>query len=227
MENNINQNYTNFYKKKKSKNLYPTEFVVRTFLASYPNLNATFNKGDKVLDIGFGDGRNSVFLAKEGYSVYGIEITDEIVNMSKKRFQDLGLNAIFKVGRNNNIPFEDSFFDNILACHSSYYLDEGDSFDDNLLEISRTLKKDGYFITSLPNDNSYILQDGKKFTDGSILVKKDPYSNRNGYKLQSFVSEEEIKQRLSKYFYNFSFGVGHNNWYGIDEQVFWVVCQKK
>ncbi len=224
---NINENYTNFYKIKKSKNLYPTEFVVRTFLASYPKLNASFKSGGNVLDIGFGDGRNSVFLANEGYCVYGIEITDEIVNMSIKRFKDLGLNANFKVGRNNKIPFEDNLFDTILACHSSYYLDENDSFDTNLLEISRVLEKDGYFISSLPNDNSYILQDGEKFEDGSVLVKKDPYSNRNGYRLQSFKSIEEIQERLSKYFYNFSFGTGHNNWYGIDEQVFWVVCQKK
>jgi len=225
--NNINGNYTDFYKKKKSERLYPTEFVVRTFLASYPGLNASLKENGKVLDIGFGDGRNSVFLANEGHSVYGIEITSEIVDMLKKRFEDLKLSGIFEVGRNNNIPFKDNLFDTILACHSSYYIDEDDSFDNNLFEISRVLKKDGYFITSLPNNDSYILKDGDRFDDGSVIVKKDPYDNRNGYKLQSFTSTKDIKSRLSKYFYNFSFGFGHNNWYGIDEKVFWVVCQKR
>jgi ubiquinone/menaquinone biosynthesis C-methylase UbiE len=227
MQNNINKNYTNFYKEKKKKNIYPTEFVVRTFLASYPELDVLHKEGDKVLDIGFGDGRNSIFLANEGYSVYGIEITSEIVNMCIERFSDDGLNGVFKVGRNNNIPFKNSFFDTILACHSSYYLDRSDSFEINLLEISRVLKKNGYFITSLPNNNSYVLKDGVQYDDGSIQVKKDPYNNRNGCRLQSFKNIDEIEKKFSSLFHNFSFGFGHNNWYGIDEQVFWVVCQKK
>ncbi|MBE0515246.1 class I SAM-dependent methyltransferase [Sulfurimonas sp.] len=229
MTENINDNYTSFYKKKEIKYLYPTEFVVRTFKASYPNLRTKIEEGknQKVLDIGFGDGRNSVFLAKEGYLTYGIEITEEICEMARQRFKEQGLHAEFKVGRNNNIPYEDEYFDIVLACHSSYYLDGDDKFEHNLNEISRVIKQGGVFITSLPNDNSYIFKDAVRQNDGSFLIQNDYYNNRNGYRLQSFESAEEIEKRIQDYFTNFSFGHAYNDYYGIDEKVFWVVCEKR
>ncbi len=48
----IDQSYEQFYAKRAGLRVYPTEFVVRTFLANYPGLK--FRKpvaGDRVLDI--------------------------------------------------------------------------------------------------------------------------------------------------------------------------------
>ena len=73
----INNKYTEFYNNITAKYVYPTEFVVRTFLANYPNLNYQKPiKGDRVLDIACGDGRNTRFLCEQGYDVYGTEITN-------------------------------------------------------------------------------------------------------------------------------------------------------
>ena len=79
--------YTKYYKGKKLSKLYPTEFVVRSFLGTYPNLkpnDKTFYKGKKVLDLGCGDGRNIPFLSDLGYRVYGLEINKEIVEFCSK-----------------------------------------------------------------------------------------------------------------------------------------------
>lgn len=59
-----------------------------------------------------------------------------------------------------------------------------------------------------------------------MLIKDDPYKNRSGYRLQGFFSEGNIEGYFSKYFNKFSFGKSHNDYYGIHEQVFWVVCEK-
>ena len=51
INNDIYLQYTKYYKGKKLSKLYPTEFVVRSFLGTYPNLkpNAkTFYKGKPV-----------------------------------------------------------------------------------------------------------------------------------------------------------------------------------
>lgn len=227
MTSDIDRKYSEFYKNRTPDKVYPTEFVVRTFLANYPALNLKLKAGMTVLDLGFGDGRNTVFLAEQGYDTYGIEITDEIVKLTDTRLQNLGLSAKLKVGRNNNIPFAEDFFDVVLACHSSYYCDENDSFQDNLREISRTLRSGGYFITSLPDINSYIFHNAEIRGDGHAVIKSDPYGNRNNYKMRAFQNTEEIKAELSDRFYNFSFGTAQNNYYGIDEKVFWTVCQKQ
>jgi len=223
----INMNYEKFYSRIPLKRVYPTEFVVRTFLASYPELKLKKpQSGDRILDVAFGDGRNTIFLCELGLNVSGVEITEGIVQQTKVRLESLGLSAELKVGRNSNLPFEDETFDYILASHCIYYCDENETLIDNLKEYSRVLKPNGYLIASIAKNNSYIFTNADKLSDGSMLIKADPYENRNGYRLFAFSSENEIQAYFSPYFNNFSFGLAENNYYGIDEKVFWVVCQK-
>lgn len=227
MADDINSSYQRHYAERKQLKVYPTEFVVRTFLAKYPRLN--FKKpqpGSKVLDVGFGDGRNTGFLCDCGFDVSAIEITEGIVEQGKERLSKLGYSADLRVGRNSSIPFEDGTFDYILACHCCYYCDEGQTLHDNLREYSRVLKKDGYLIASVANKSSYIFDGAKELADGSMLVANDPYNNRNGYRLHAFSTTAAIEKYFSPTFKNFSFGSAENDYYGISEKVFWVVCQK-
>jgi len=224
---NINEHYTDFYVSRNPDKVYPTEFVVRTFLAKYPNLNITIKPGSKVLDLGFGDARNTMFLIDKGFDVSGIEITDDIVKLSENRLMKHGVKADLRVGRNSKIPFDDKYFDIVLGCHVSYYCDEGENFSDNVKEFARVLKPGGYFITSLPMTTSYIFNGAEQLNDGCMRINKDPYNNRIGYKLRAFVNEDEIETELSSHFENFSIGSAQNNYYGIDERLYWVTCQKK
>ena len=224
----INENYTDFYRKKKHTLIYPTELVVRTFLASYPGLNMRKpTKDSKVLDIGVGDGRNTLFLCEQQYEVYGTEITQEIVDIAKDRIQKNGYSPDLRVGRNSNLPFEDNELDYALACHVCYYCDEGQTMKDNLAEYSRILKKGGYLIASVAHIEGSIFNGAERLEDGNMLIKNDPYNNRNGYKLKGFKDTAEIEEYFSPWFKNFSFGQAANNYYGFEENVFWVVCEKK
>lgn len=224
---NINQSYERHYAERSRAKVYPTEFVVRTFLANYPNLS--FKKpaaGDAVLDIAFGDGRNTVFLCDNDFNVSGIEITQGIVDQTRSRLAALGHIADLRVGRNSKIPFDDASFNYILACHCCYYCDDGETLMDNLREYSRVLKKGGFVITSVANKASYIFNHAEQLDDGSLQIMSDPYNNRNGYRLHAFDNTTAIENYFSPLFKNFSFGAADNDYYGIQEKVFWVVCEK-
>jgi SAM-dependent methyltransferase len=224
----INSSYERFYAERTGTKVYPTEFVVRTFLASYPNLR--FKKpvaGERVLDVGFGDGRNTIFLCELGLMVSGIEITQGIVDQTSKRLASLDHAADLRVGRNSHIPFISDYFDYILACHCCYYCDEGESFADNLMEYARVLKIGGYLVASVAAKTSYIFKEAISLPDGSLRIASDPYGNRTGYRLHAFDDSREIEEYFSAYFSNFSFGFADNDFYGISERVFWVVCQKR
>ncbi|NKB64500.1 MAG: methyltransferase domain-containing protein [Gammaproteobacteria bacterium] len=227
-EKKINSNYTRFYADRIHHKVYPTEFVVRTLLANYPQLNFVKPKaGDRILDVAFGDGRNTVLLCDLGLDVCGIEITKDIVEQTGSRLAALGYNPDLRVGRNNNIPWDDETFDYILGCHCVYYCDDGETLLDNMLEYYRALKPNGFMIASIANRASYIFDGADELEDGTSRIKSDPYGNRYGYRLHGFFSEKGIEAYLSRYFFNFSFAHANNDYYGINERVFWVVCQRK
>ena len=223
----INSNYEQFYAKNAGIKVYPTEFVVRTFLADYPGLSIRKpSAGDKVLDVAFGDGRNTVFLCDQVLDVSCIEITQGIVNQTSDRLNKLGYSPDLRVGRNSRIPFKDNYFDYILGCHCCYYCDDSEAFSDNLKEYARVMKKGAYLVVSVASRSSYIFNDAVALEDGSFVIKSDPYGNREGYRLHAFADKEEIREYFSSWFVNFSFGFADNDYYGISERVFWISCQK-
>jgi hypothetical protein len=45
--------------------------------------------------------------------------------------------------------------------------------------------------------------------------------------LHAFREKREIEEYMASLFCNFSFGFADNDYYGISERVFWVVCRKR
>jgi hypothetical protein len=125
------------------------------------------------------------------------------------------------------MPFDDGYFDYLLACHCCYYCDDGESFADNMKEYARVMKSGSWLVASMASRSSYIFNNAISLEDGSLRIQTDPYSNRVGYRLQGFSSKDQIQTYLSPWFEHFSFGYADNDFYGVSERVYWVVCQKK
>lgn len=233
---NVKNKYTQFHLKKASRHLYPTEWVIRTMLGSYPQLKLDKSnyQGGKILDLGFGDGRNLSLLYNCGLHVYGVEITEETVELGKKNMEMLEVTAELKVGSNMEIPYDDHFFDYILASSSCYYVDGDATFDDNMNEIKRVLKPGGSFIANFPafidNDKipvSFILENAKRIENDHVIIQNDIYGIRNGYKFKVFDSREKIESYFSMDFHNISVGVCLDNYYGVEINQYLLTAQKK
>jgi SAM-dependent methyltransferase len=224
----IEGKYDDFYRDRNPEYVYPVEFVVRAFLGNYPGHKTDRNSypGKRVLDLGFGDGRNMPLLSNLGMQVFGVEISQEICDLAQARMKSLGIKVDLKVGRNHALPYPDDFFDTVLACHSCYYIDPGTRFDDNLGEIARVLKRGGTFVFSAPIGTSYIMQGARDHGHGHMEVAHDPYGLRNGYILKKFDTEAEIRAALSPAFADFEIGSCRNDFWGIDEHVWIVVCRR-
>jgi SAM-dependent methyltransferase len=224
---NLKKEYTAFYQRTNPTYVYPPEWAVRTFLGNYPKLSLDKSRyaGSKILDIGFGDGRCFPLLHNNGFKIYGIEITDEIINLCEQRMLRLGIKVVLKKGTNSAIPFEDNFFDYILASSSCYYVDSGTTFSDHLREYNRVLKPGGIFVASLAAPDSFIFKDSIE-RDGLCEIVNDPYGVRNGCMLRRFRSEDEIRSVFGKYFDSFSFGLCKDDFYGSQVDLFLLVCKR-
>lgn len=208
---------------------FPSEYVIRIFKGSYPRLN--FDKssyGDKkICDIGCGDGRNLILLNQCGFDTYGVELTEEIVNKVTSDLNKLNVRSEIRVGTNQNIPFDDDFFDFLLSWNSCYYMGENRDFSTHVKEFSRILKKDGYLILSIPKKTCFIYHGSEKLKDGYQIIRNDPFNIRNGEVLRMFEDEKEIENEFSKYFKNFIFASVHDDCFGFDYHWHLVICQKE
>ncbi|MEY2494828.1 MAG: hypothetical protein QOJ45_1320 [Verrucomicrobiota bacterium] len=225
----VKEAYTDFHVSHNPAHVYPSEWIVRTLLGNYPGLSLDKSKyaGAKILDIGFGDGRNWPLLNNASFHIYGVEITEKILVLGRKRARNLGIPVTLKLGTNTSIPFEDDFFDYMLAACSCYYVDAGTSFLDNLKECRRVLKPGGSLIATLPESKSSIFSGCIDLGDGHVEIRNDPWGLRNGYTFKWFRSEEEIKETFSPYFDSFSIGLCRDNYYGVQINVFLLVCRKR
>src|SRR5262249_12352167 len=152
------ESYTAFHVSQNPAHVYPSEWVIRTLLGKYPrlNLDKTKYRGAKMLDVGFGDGRNWPLFHNVGFQVYGVEITEDIIALGRERARSLGINATIKLGSNSAIPFDNEFFDYVLASSSMYYVDKDTTFRDNLAEYSRVMKPGATLLATLPESGSSI-----------------------------------------------------------------------
>jgi SAM-dependent methyltransferase len=227
---NINDAYENHYKKKNSDcHIYPVEWVVRTFLGSYPNLKMDQSRyqGSNILDLGFGDGRNFPLLHNLGFNIFGVEISENIIDIAKKKFAYLEKTLNLKLGRNSKTSFDENTFDYVLACHALYYVDPHETFTNNLEEMAKILKSKGILITSLPKPNGSILKNAKPLDNGHVEITNDPLGLRNGYVFRVFESKADIENTFSPYFDTFIIGSCDDDFFGIQQNVWTVICTRK
>jgi SAM-dependent methyltransferase len=225
----MKEDYTDFYAQRNPEKVYPVEFVVRTLLGTYPGLKLDRRayRGAKILDLGFGDGRNMPLLRDLGFEIYGVEISEDICKLTRSRMQRLGVPVQLEKGTNSHLPFGDAAFDFVLACHACYYVNPGESFTDNLREIARVLRPGGRFIFSLAKRDTYVLKDAVDLGNGHYRITKDPYGIRNGSIFRAFASRDEIVEQMGISFRDFALGLCENDFYGTYEKVWIGTCVRK
>ncbi|MBI2076003.1 MAG: class I SAM-dependent methyltransferase [Candidatus Aenigmarchaeota archaeon] len=132
-----------------NKNMYNERFVKNEYYNGIGNriekVIGLFDRHDgKILDVGCGDGLISGLIGKKtGAKMYGVDVADEAVRISRKR----GIDAkIFDV--NKKIPFRSSYFD---AVYCGEVLEHVFDVDNLIDEIKRVLKPRGYAVITVPN----------------------------------------------------------------------------
>lgn len=123
-------------------------FTEREHWQRYYFAQELFDKNSRVLDIACGGGYGSDLLAQKLKYVIGIDISEEAVMYSSKKY--IRDNLHFLVGDVSNIPLDDCSVDGIVSFETIEHVDEQMQIE-FLKESKRILRDDGIFVVSCPN----------------------------------------------------------------------------
>ena len=112
-------------------------------------------KPGQALDLGMGEGRNSIFLAQLGWDVTGVDTAEAGVAKARKRAAALGLKVNALVENADKFVFGDQRWD--LVC--LLYAPGAQEVHDFDKRLAASLKPGGYVISEDPDDNPKVLAD--------------------------------------------------------------------
>ena len=115
------------------------------------------SKKGKLLDIGFGSGRDVIHFSSLGYDVLGIDIVPDFVN----RIKNMGYKA--ELLDINDINYREEF-DGIWACASLLHI-EREKLKKNFVLCSNALKNNGYMYCSFKYGDYSGFIDGRYFNN--------------------------------------------------------------
>lgn len=167
---------------------------------------------NKILDLGFGSGilERELERLDRDLEIFGSDISQNSVEDASKRFPHWS----FSVGDATSIKFPNNFFDCVIALEVLEHIASFSLFK-VLREVNRVLKKNGFFIVSVPlnedlkamlekgmNPNAHmrayqpeLLKAELEIGGFKILKEKILYAFHRFYKLKSFISKVLLKSK--------------------------------
>ena len=162
----------------------------------------------RVLEVGCGNGYTLGKYAQYGAKVYGIDISEIAVEISRRRFDYQNLKGDFRVGNAENLPYEEDYFDCICSMGVLHHVPDTEKA---VAEIHRCLKPGARLIVMVYHRDSIpyrfvmplrSLLTGKSLqqlvneVDGEGNPKGDVYSRKELKKLLRQFRELDIFCRL-------------------------------
>ena len=126
------------------------------------------DKSIKILDIGCGTGRHSIELAKRGYNVTAIDLSDSLLERAREKAAKQSLAVDFQKQDARRLTFTNEFDLALMLCEGAFPLMETDEMNYHILvNASRALKDNGKLILTTLNGLFPLFHSVKDFMEQS------------------------------------------------------------
>ncbi len=148
----------------------------------------------KVLDIGFGSGRDLAFLQQNGFDVWGIDPAQKFVDHTKKRFPDIADHFFKSSLPNLDIPKElQHSFDSIILVAVWMHLPKS-MYADAIRALCTLLKPQGKIILSY-NITPRTGETERYFEDVDSDLLQTLFKARGCIKVSSITNKDGLSER--------------------------------
>lgn len=156
-----------------------------------------FALGKRVLELGFGNGRDAEYISKKTDSYVGVDISEGLARIAKQKLPDLDL----YVDDFRTLTFPPNSFDIVFSFASFVHLDK-DELRNILLRIYDWLDVDGVLFISL------------KYGKYSEFTEDDGFGIRYMYVYESQDVIDLVSEKFEKVYEHFT-EIGENKWFEI------------
>jgi tRNA (uracil-5-)-methyltransferase TRM9 len=145
---------------------WPDENIIRFINKNYRHAKKS---NMKIMDLGCGSGRNSVFLAAEGFKIYAVDYHKENVDMTVTRVKETGRDIVGIQNFETDIPIEDSELDCAIGW-GVLFLSIKEKRIALLKNINRVLKKDALFFSNWRSKEDYFYGKGIEIEENVFML---------------------------------------------------------
>ena len=192
------ENLIKYYNKFNEDKRLTTKHGLVEFYTSIKYIEKYIKKNDKIIDIGAGTGKYSIYFSNKGYDVTAVELVKHNLRLIESKDKSI------KAYQGNAIDlkrFKDNSFDIVILFGPMYHLISMDDKLKALEEAKRIIKKNGLIFISYCMNEFAIIKHG--FIDNNIINEQDIIDK--DYKiipkdddLYSFVRLEDINYLKNK-----------------------------
>ncbi|MBN1871843.1 MAG: class I SAM-dependent methyltransferase, partial [Candidatus Omnitrophica bacterium] len=110
------------------------------------------DKSLRIIDIGCGTGRHSIELAKRGYNITGIDLSESQLKWAREKAKEQDVEIVFERHDARDLPFKAEFDLAIMLCEGGFSLMETDEMNFEILKnATKALKSKGKLIFTTLN----------------------------------------------------------------------------
>lgn len=161
---------------------YDQESFTKGTIGECDFLEEEFNKDTslKILDVGCGTGRHAIELTKRGYSITGIDLSENQLERARMKAKEAGLNIDFQKQDARNLPFNKEFDVAIMLCEGGFPLMETDEMNFEILKsVTQSLKENCKLIFTTLNGLFPLFNSVEEFLKDETEGDAAKYSENN------------------------------------------------
>jgi 2-polyprenyl-3-methyl-5-hydroxy-6-metoxy-1,4-benzoquinol methylase len=138
------------------------------------------DKSVRILDIGCGTGRHSIELARRGYTVTGIDLSDSLLERAREKARAADLKINFQKYDARHFQFARKFGLAIMLCEGAFPLMETDEMNYQILQnAANALKPGGKIIFTTLNGLFPLFHSVKEFLASETQEGNATYDHNN------------------------------------------------
>ena len=127
-----------------------------------------YNRAKQIIDIGCGTGRHAIELARRGYYVVGVDLSESQLKRAREKAADAGVKVSFQQGDARDLKFKNEFDVALTLCEGGFALMETDEMNFAILHgATQALKSGGTLILTTLNALFPLAQSIESFMNSS------------------------------------------------------------